>query len=61
MSVTYSESQINGYITRFFYNVAFSTYLRSNAAGKRYIRYIGDINLPLNKMKSSLLRIIKKI
>ena len=30
----YSESQIYEYIARVFYNVVFSTYLRSNAAQK---------------------------
>ena len=48
----YSESQIYEYIARVFYNVVFSTYLRSNAAEKRvkYINcfpaYFRAINLP---------------
>ena len=33
----YSESQIYIYIARVFYNIVFSTYLRSNAAEKRAI------------------------
>ena len=33
--VLYSESRICEYLARVFYNVVFSTYLRSNAAEKR--------------------------
>ena len=63
----YSESQIYEYIARVFYNVVFSTYLGSNAAGNAFNILIDFLNISglliylELKIINSFLKIIKKL
>ena len=67
LNFIYNESQMYEYIIRVFYNVVFLTYLRSNAAEKRYFFWIAVLQISgiliylELRIKSSFLRIIKKL